>query len=212
MQIDPRQIARRAVGRALSQHGQNQRLGGVQVDSTPSEGQDQARPGRAPELPASAPATRPGGALRIAIGADHGGFPLKCDLIDWIRDLGHLPLDLGTHGPAAVDYPDFAWAVAESVAEGRADFGICIDGAGIGSTMAANKVPGARAANCFDIASAQNAREHNYANVLCLGAGPLAPSQALEILRAFLSTPTGAARHGRRVDKITAIETRYRTR
>jgi len=150
--------------------------------------------------------------LRIALGADHGGYPLKCDLVDWVRDLGHVPLDLGTHGPAVVDYPDFAFAVAEAVAEGRVDLGVCVDGAGIGSTIVANKVPGVRAANCYDVASAQNAREHNFANLLCLGGPRLAPSLALEILRAFLTTPTGAARHARRVDKISSIEARYRTR
>lgn len=149
------------------------------------------------------------GPLLIAIGSDHGGYPLKCDLIDWIRDLGHRPLDLGTHGESAVDYPDFAEAVAEAVRDGRCAIGVCVDGAGIGSTMAANKVPGIRAANCFDVASAKNAREHNYANVLCLGGPRIAPSLALEILRAFLTTPWGAERHGRRVEKITRIEQRH---
>ena len=155
------------------------------------------------------PDSRESGPLRIAIGADHGGYALKCDLIDWIRDLGHLPIDLGCHGESAVDYPDFAEAVADAVADGRCSLGVCIDGAGIGSTMAANKVPGIRAANCYDIASAQNAREHNYANVLCLGGPRIAPSAALEILRAFLTTPWGAERHGRRVEKITRIEQRH---
>ena len=107
-------------------------------------------------------------------------------------------LDLGTHDETAVDYPDFARAVAEAVAEGRADLGVCIDGAGIGSAMTANKVPGVRAANCWDVASARNAREHNYANVLTLGGRWLSPLGASEILAAFLSTPRGEERHGRR--------------
>lgn len=155
------------------------------------------------------PDSRESGPLRIAIGADHGGYALKGDLIDWIRDLGHLPIDLGCHGESAVDYPDFAEAVADAVASDRCSLGVCIDGAGIGSTMAANKVPGIRAANCYDVASAKNAREHNYANVLCLGGPRIAPSVALEILRAFLTTPWGAERHGRRVEKITRIEQRH---
>ena len=151
----------------------------------------------------------PTGPLRIAVGADHGGFPLKVELLDWIRSLGHTPVDLGTTGTAAVDYPDFAGAVAEAVADGVCDLGICIDGAGIGSAMAANKVPGVRAANCWDPASARNAREHNYANVLCLGGPRLERPAALEILETFLNTPWGAERHGRRVAKITRIEERY---
>lgn len=200
---DPRQIARRAVGRALTGRGAtgSQRVGGVHV--TPAA----PRPGSAPE--AAKPAEPYTGPRRIALGADHGGYPLKCDLIDWIRDLGMLPIDLGTHGTAAVDYPDFAQAVGEAVCDGRADLGVCIDGAGIGSAMAANKVPGVRAANCWDTGSASNAREHNFANVLCLGGPRLAPSLALEILRTFVTTETGAARHARRVAKITQLEARY---
>ena len=143
------------------------------------------------------------------MGADHGGFPLKVELLDWVRSLGHTPVDLGTTSTAAVDYPDFASAVAEAVADGICDLGVCIDGAGIGSTMAANKVPGVRAANCWDAASARNAREHNYANVLCLGGPRLERPAALEILETFLNTPWGAERHGRRVGKITRIEERY---
>ena len=206
---DPRKVARRALGRALSLRGletpncaTQKPLPGVHVTAASSG------PGTQPESAPSSPT--PSKTMRIALGADHGGFALKADLIDWVRDLGMLPIDLGTHGEAAVDYPDFAFAVAEAVRAGRADFGVCVDGAGIGSTMVANKVPGIRAANCFDVASAQNAREHNFANVLCLGR--LAPGLALDILRAFLSTPTGAARHARRVDKITQIEARFTQR
>ena len=265
MKLDPRQIARRALGRAMTQMGRaatpdSLPRGGVHVAVSRAAGEDRpgahGNPGGNPKMglvtagdladiavggifnvPMGAaitdmafdeasrrgitlriaighagdpiPDSRESGPLRIAIGADHGGYALKCDLIDWIRDLGHVPIDLGCHGESAVDYPDFAEAVADAVASDRCSLGVCIDGAGIGSTMAANKVPGIRAANCYDIASAQNAREHNYANVLCLGSPRIAPSAALEILRAFLATPWGAERHGRRVEKITRIEQRH---
>jgi len=208
---DPRRIARRAAGRALSERGLPgaPRLPGVHVTGDGPEAAPRIGSDPAPAALAGDPERT---TLRVALGADHGGYPLKGDLIAWVRELGMLPLDLGTHGQAAVDYPDFAQAVAEAVREGRADFGVCVDGAGIGSAMAANKVPGVRAANCWDVASASNAREHNFANVLCLGGPRLAPSLALEILRTFLTTPTGAERHARRVDKITRIESRYSAR
>jgi ribose 5-phosphate isomerase B len=147
--------------------------------------------------------------LRVALGADHGGFPVKEDIKGWLRELGHAALDLGTHDKQAVDYPDFARAVAEAVADGRVDLGVCVDGAGIGSSITANKVPGVRAALCYDEVTARNAREHNFANVLCLG-GPLLGAEACaKVLRAFLETPEGAARHALRVDKIGAIEAHY---
>ena len=149
------------------------------------------------------------GRLRVAVGADHGGFELKIALKEWVRELGHDVFDLGTHDRNAVDYPDFARAVAEAVAEGRADLGICLDGAGIGSAIAANKVPGVRAAMCYDAATARNAREHNFANVLTLGAKMLGAQVVFEIVRTFLSTAEGEERHARRVRKITAIESKY---
>lgn len=152
------------------------------------------------------------GGLRVALGADHGGFPMKELIKGWLRELGHQPLDLGTHDTNAVDYPDFARAVAEAVAGGQADFGVCVDGAGIGSCMAANKVPGARAAMCYDERTAKNAREHNFANVLSLGGPMLGEATCRRVLEAFLSTPEGAERHARRVDKIRAIEARYGNR
>jgi ribose 5-phosphate isomerase B len=154
-------------------------------------------------------ATTDSGRLRIAIAADHGGFSLKSDVIDWVRALGHETFDLGTRDESPVDYPDFARAVAESVARSNADLGIAIDGAGIGSAMAANKVVGVRAANCWDAASAKNAREHNFANVLTLGAKMLPREKLYEIVRTFLTTPTGEERHARRVKKITDIERAY---
>ena len=143
--------------------------------------------------------------LRVAVGADHGGFAVKRDVIEWLGELGCTAVDLGTHDPGPCDYPDYAAGVARAVASGQVHLGVCIDGAGIGSAMAANKIAGARAANCADVAMARNAREHNHANVLTLGA-KLPAGSVRAILGAFLSTPPGAERHARRVDKITALE------
>jgi len=156
-----------------------------------------------------AEARREDGRRRIAVASDHGGFALKTALCAWLRERGEVVLDLGTHDENAVDYPDFAHAAAEAVARGRADLAVVIDGAGIGSTMTANKVPGIRAANCWNVASARNAREHNFANVLGLGARLLEPKDARAVLEAFLTTPYGAARHAARVDKLHAYEQRY---
>ncbi len=149
------------------------------------------------------------GQLRIALGADHGGFALKQKAIGWVRSLGHEAVDCGPCNDNAVDYPDYAGAVAEAVARGRVDVGICVDGAGIGSAMAANKVAGVRAAMCYDEATARNSREHNFANVLSLGAGMLSESECRHIISVFLATPEGAPRHERRVRKIMAIEEKY---
>jgi ribose 5-phosphate isomerase B len=153
----------------------------------------------------SATATR----MRVAIGADHGGFALKKDVLAWVAELGHQAHDFGTRDENPVDYPDFACAVAEAVANGQCDLGIVIDGAGIGSAIAANKVSGVRAATCCDVAMAKNAREHNYANVLSLGAKMITRAAAHDIVRTFLATPYGEERHGKRVAKIGAIEKRY---
>lgn len=148
----------------------------------------------------------------LAIGADHGGYALKESLAADLRDRGLTVRDCGTRSTESVDYPDFAHAVAELVSTGEVQVGIVIDGAGIGSAMAANKVPGVRAATCWDVSSARNSREHNYANVLSIGAGLLGENLAREVVDAWLATPTGAARHGRRVTKIMQIEQRYGTR
>ena len=145
----------------------------------------------------------------VAIGADHGGFGLKAVLATHLTGKGYGVTDCGTNGPDAVDYPDFAHVVARLVASGACAAGIVIDGAGIGSAMAANKVPGVRAANAHDTSMARNAREHNYANVLTLGARMIGEGLALEIVDTFLATPWGAERHGKRVAKITDIEHRY---
>jgi ribose 5-phosphate isomerase B len=145
----------------------------------------------------------------VALGADHGGYELKQTLRTYLTELGYTPLDCGTFSTEAVDYPDYALAVAELVANGRAWRGIVVDGAGIGSCMTANKVPHIRAALCYDRATAVNSREHNDANVLTLGAGLIGPALAKQIVKAWLETPFGGSRHARRVNKITAIEQRF---
>jgi ribose 5-phosphate isomerase B len=146
----------------------------------------------------------------LAIGADHGGFPLKQELTLWLRAQGHQVRDLGAETlDAADDYPDFALAVAQAVASGEAARGIIICGSGVGACIAANKVPGVRAANCHDISSARNSREHNYANVLTLGSGFIGGALAIQIVSTWLDTEWGAERHGRRVEKISAIEDQY---
>jgi ribose 5-phosphate isomerase B len=144
----------------------------------------------------------------VAIGADHGGFELKEYLKGHLRDWGYLALDLGTDSTAPVDYPDFAEAVANAVARGDAWLGIVLDGAGIGSSIAANKVAGVRAALCYDRAMARNSREHNDANVLSLGAKLISREAAREILAVWLATPFAGGRHQNRVRKIRAIEER----
>ena len=142
----------------------------------------------------------------VCIGADHGGYPLKESLKQFLFDFGYEVHDVGTDSTASVDYPDFAAAVARSVAKGAAWRGIIVDAAGIGSSMAANKVPGVRAALCYDRATARNSREHNDANVLSLGARMHTVDEAREIVRVWLETEFGGGRHQRRVDKITALE------
>jgi ribose 5-phosphate isomerase B len=144
----------------------------------------------------------------IAIGADHGGFRLKERLGFRLREAGRQVVDCGTDSTEAVDYPDFALAVAEKVASGECSEGIVIDGAGIGSAMVANKVPGVRAALCYDVSSARNSREHNHANVLTLGAGLIGEVLAWQIVEEWLTTPWGEGRHARRVEKIDALDRR----
>lgn len=146
---------------------------------------------------------------RVAIGADHGGYALKEAFKPLLGSLGYEVVDCGTHSTDAVDYPDIAYAVARLVADGSCANGIIVDGAGIGSCMAANKVPGIRAALCYDHATAVNSREHNFANVLTLGAGLIGANLAQQIVTDWLATPYGAERHAKRVAKIMAIEKRY---
>lgn len=146
----------------------------------------------------------------VAIGADHGGFDLKQDLCSYLESkLGYRVHDCGTHSTDAADYPDLAARVASRVAGGSEGCGIVIDGAGIGSCMAANKVPGIRAALCYDLSSARNSREHNHANVLTLGSGLIGGSLARQIVSEWLATPWGGGRHARRVAMIDDIEARY---
>ena len=145
----------------------------------------------------------------VAIGADHGGYALKEKLAFKLRESGVDVLDCGTDGPDAVNYPDLAHAVARAVAEGEANVGIVIDGAGIGSAIAANKVPGVRAALCYDLSSARNSREHNHANVLTLGASLIGDGLAWQIVQEWLSVDWGPGRHARRVEKITELERSY---
>lgn len=147
-----------------------------------------------------------GDALDLALAADHGGFALKRELVEALRRRGLRVHDLGTHDDRAVDYPDYAVAAAHEVAAARVDAAIVVDGAGIGSAMAANKVPGVRAANGVTVALARNAREHNHANLLTLGAGHHDLASALDVVDAFLATPFGPDRHARRVAKIDALD------
>ncbi|GMR02523.1 MAG: hypothetical protein BMS9Abin20_0861 [Acidimicrobiia bacterium] len=142
----------------------------------------------------------------VAIGGDHGGFAMKERLAFKLKEQGLSVIDCGTDSTAAVDYPDIAASVASKVQSGAADVGIAIDGAGIGSAMAANKVPGIRAALCYDVSTARNAREHNHANVLTLGAGLIGDALAWQITQEFIATPYGGGRHARRVGKINDLE------
>lgn len=145
----------------------------------------------------------------IAIGADHGGYNMKQTLIGVLKEAGYQVIDCGTSSTDSVDYPDFAFAVAQLVSQGKASRGVIIDGAGIGSCMTANKVPGVRAAMCYDQATASNSREHNNANVLTLGAGLLGDNLAKQVLETWLKTDFAGGRHARRVNKIMDIERRY---
>ena len=184
-------------------------VAGLQTETAApgSSGAPAAAPSPAPAA-GSGPSTS-GPLPTIAIGADHGGYPLKERIGFRLKEIGHEVVDCGTHSADAVDYPDFAHAVAQTVARGESAYGIIVDGAGIGSAMVANKVPGIRAALCYDISSARNSREHNHANVLTLGAGLVGAGLALQIVDAWLATPWGPGRHANRVAKITDVERQY---
>ena len=145
----------------------------------------------------------------VAIGTDHGGFRLKEALKPVLTELGLEVRDVGVYEEKPADYPDLALKVGELVASGAVARGIVIDGAGIGSSMAANKIPGIRAALCYDKASARNSREHNDSNVLTLGARLLTETQAEEVLRTWIATRFAGGRHQARVDKIMAIERKF---
>jgi ribose 5-phosphate isomerase B len=150
--------------------------------------------------------TEPSPRPRIAIGSDHAGFPVKEAIRKYLEAAGYAVDDQGTSSEDSVDYPDFGKAVGERVAARQDDLGIVVCGSGIGISIAANKVPGIRAALAHNVLTAQLAREHNDANVLALGARIVTPSAALEMVQTFLNTPYAGGRHQRRLDKITQIE------
>jgi ribose 5-phosphate isomerase B len=145
----------------------------------------------------------------VAIGTDHGGYELKEALKPELSSLGFEILDVGTNSKEAVDYPDFAHAVAQAVSSGKAWRGIMIDGAGIGSCIVANKVPGVRAGMAYDYSSAVNSREHNDTNVLTLGAGLIGLNLAKQIVKTWLTTEFAGGRHTARLDKIKSVEKKY---
>lgn len=146
--------------------------------------------------------------MRIAIGCDHRGLNLKREIIDLLSQLGHSYEDFGCYDTGSVDYPDIGGRVAEAVAEGRFDHGILVCSTGIGMSMVANKVPGVRAALCHDTFSARRSREHNDANVLCLGEWVIGEGLAKEIVQAYLGAEFEGGRHAQRLNKVRALERR----
>ncbi len=166
-----------------------------------------AGPPPRPGAPRAAAKAKPDPARTVALGGDHGGFALKQSLAKYLREeLRWTVIDCGTHSTEAVDYPDIAKAVGTEVASGRAARGIVIDGAGIGSTMAANRVPGVRCALCHDEKTVLNSREHNDANVLALGSQVVNLGQARRLVEVWLRTKFAGGRHARRVEKIMELE------
>lgn len=143
---------------------------------------------------------------RIALGADHAGFPLKEKLREFLRQAGYSCQDLGTWSTESVDYPEFARAVGKSVAAGQSDLGVLVCGTGIGMSIAANKVPGIRAAVVHDASTARMAHEHNDANVVTMGGRLLADAAAWEALQSFLAARFAGGRHQRRIDEIAAMD------
>jgi RpiB/LacA/LacB family sugar-phosphate isomerase len=151
--------------------------------------------------------------MRIAIGADHAGFALKAQLIDYLQGLAQEVIDVGTHDATPVDYPDYAEAVGLAVLEGRADRAILVCGSGVGASVAANKMPGIRAGLCHDTYSAHQGVEHDEMNVLVLGGRIIGPELARELVHAFLQAEfTGEERHRRRLAKVRDLERRYSER
>ena len=144
--------------------------------------------------------------MHVAIGADHAGFPLKEDLKSWLISRGYDVVDLGTQSAESVDYPDFAVGVGSAITAGKAERGVLVCGTGIGMAMAANKVPGVRAAACSDAYTARMSREHNDANILALGARITSREAAIEILEVWLGAEFAGGRHARRVEKIVALD------
>lgn len=144
--------------------------------------------------------------MRIAVGSDHAGFELKQQLAEHLEASGHKVVDLGTHDSVSVDYPDYGAAVGRAVVGGEVDMGVAVCGSGIGICMAANKVPGVRAATVHDVTSARMSREHNNANVMCVGQRFTGPQVALDAVDAFLEAEFAGGRHSRRVEKISQLE------
>ena len=148
--------------------------------------------------------------MKVAIGADHAGFHMKQQIVSWLADSRFEVLDLGTDSTEPADYPDFAEAVAAAVIDGRAERGVLICGSGVGACIAANKIPGVRAAICHDAYSAHQGVEHDNMNILVLGGRIVGTALALDLVRAFVAARyTAEERHARRLAKVTAIEQRY---
>ncbi len=194
--------------RPIVQRVLNQFMGLSKADAA-SKAATTLEAGVAPKEQPAKTEAKPDERKTVAIGADHGGFELKEVLKTDLAAAGYDLVDVGTSSKEAVDYPDFAHEVARLVGTGKAWRGIAIDGAGIGSCIVANKVPGVRAGMAYDYSSAVNSREHNDTNVLTLGAGLIGVNLAKQIVTAWLATPFGGGRHERRVNKILAIEKRY---
>ncbi len=151
--------------------------------------------------------------MRVAIGADHAGYPLKQELARFLENLGHTVLDLGTYNTEPVDYPDYAEAVGLAVRDGKAERGLLVCGSGVGASVAANKIPGIRAGLCHDTYSAHQGVEHDDMNVLTLGARVIGAKLAEELAATFLAAKfTGEERHRRRLGKVKALEARYASR
>jgi ribose 5-phosphate isomerase B len=195
---DVRELVAAIVDGVIGQEPYRPETGGSHPEPAPAGSPSSGEPGRA--------------GTKIAVGADHGGYPLKERLLFRLREAGYEVVDCGTDSPESVDYPVFAAAVARRVADGSCSWGIVVDGAGIGSAMVANKVPGVRAALCYDLSTARNSREHNHANVLTLGAGLIGDGLAWQIVQEWLAVPWGGDRHARRVAMITDVEQEYSKR
>ncbi len=148
--------------------------------------------------------------MRVAIGSDHAGFELKEGLADFLRELGHEVVDVGTYNTTSVDYPDYAEALGNAVREGRAERGVLVCGSGVGASVAANKLPGIRAGLCHDTYSAHQGVEHDDMNVLVMGGRVIGPELARELVRAYVGAAfTDEERHHRRLEKVRALEERY---
>ena len=147
---------------------------------------------------------------KVAVGADHAGFPLKVQVLEYLKKKEYEVLDLGTFSEEPCDYPDFAEAVGEAVRSGKADIGVVLCGSGVGACVAANKIPGVRAGLCHDTFSAHQGREDDDTNVLCMGCRVIGSNLAMEVLQSFLNAKfSGLERHQRRLNKVLAIEDRY---